>query len=370
MARTAYTYDPRFLLHDAGVDTIRLPTGQLLDPEPRSASVRITRRTAQLVANSGLLNDLVQLPARAATSEELRLVHTDRYVARVRQLAAAGGGGLDAGLRIAHGTWDAAVLAAGTAVALTDAVLDGIVVRAFGLLRPPGHHAGCDRGGGDSVFNNAALAAAHARSTRALGRVAIVDWDVHHGAGTQQVFWDDPDVLFVCLHQDGWFPAGFGDATQIGGPAARGTTVNVALPPGSGDRGYLRTVERVVAPVIRQFGPDLLIISAGQDANLRDPRGRMLVTTHGFRDMTSSLRQVADDVCEGRIVVLQEEAFSPEYSPFCTLAVLEGTVGVRTEVTDPFQGDSELAQARAELRRTLDDALQATIDALSDHWGL
>ncbi|HEX2027571.1 MAG TPA: class II histone deacetylase [Nitriliruptorales bacterium] len=368
MARTAYTYDPRFLLHDTAVDEIRLPTGQVLDPEPKPASARVVRRTAQLVANSGLLNDLVQLPARPAAEEDLLLFHTPGHVDRVRALATSGGGMLD-GTPVAPGSWDAAILAAGTAIALTDAVLDGIVQRGFGLLRPPGHHAAADRTGGYSLFNNVALAALHARR-RGVARVAIVDWDVHHGSGTQAAFWDDPTVLFVCLHQDNWFPAGLGPATDIGGDSALGATVNLALPPGTGDRGYLRALERVVVPILRQFRPELLLISAGQDANLRDPRGRMLVSMDGYRAMAAALREVADDVCGGRVIALQEDAFSAEYAPFCTLAVAEGLVDVRTAVVDPLQGDSELLQARRELRVALDDALRQTVESLAGFWGL
>ncbi|MBX6341669.1 MAG: class II histone deacetylase, partial [Thermomicrobiaceae bacterium] len=214
--KMAYAYDPRFLQHDTGEAEIVMPNGEVLEPEPHPSSSRITRRAAQLIAGSGVLDHAVAVPAREATVEELLAYHTPEYVEQVRRTAEAGGGWLDHETPIAAGSWEAALLAAGAAMELVDAVLDGRARNAYGLLRPPGHHAMADRGMGFCVFNNVVIAARHAQR-RGLERVMVVDWDVHHGNGTQAAFWDDPTALFVSLHQDNWYPAGWGAVEQVGG---------------------------------------------------------------------------------------------------------------------------------------------------------
>jgi acetoin utilization deacetylase AcuC-like enzyme len=367
MGRTAYVYDPRFLLHDLGVDAIVLPSGALLDPESHPSSVRILRRTAQLIANSGLPNELIPLPARSCALADLELVHHRGYIDHVRS-AVERGAMPHEGLPAAEGTWAAALLAAGTSIALVDAVLDGIVTAGFGLVRPPGHHATPDHGTGYSIFNNVAIGAAHAIRRRGAARVAIVDWDVHHGSGTQGIFWDDPDVLAVSVHQERWFPASSGAADELGAASAAGRIVNVPLPAGTGDRGHVLAFEQVVVPALRAFRPELVIIAAGQDGSLVDPLGRMSLTTHGYRQIASRVRAVADEVCGGRVVVLQEGGYSPSYTPFCTLAVLEGVVGVRTEVGDPLAGWSQHEQAVHELLPRAEHAVAAVRALHAPRW--
>lgn len=367
--RTAYTYDSRFLLHDTGVDEVRLPNGEVLDPEPHPSSVRITRRTAQLIEKSGLLRDVDQVPARSATVDEITRFHDASYVEEVRKLTSEGGGELHRNTPVVRGTWDAALLSAGTSIALTRAVVEGQARNAFGLVRPPGHHATADEGMGYCVFNNAVLGALHARDS-GIGRVVVIDWDVHHGNGIQSAFWDDPDALFVSLHQDNWFPGGSGTIEEVGGGDAEGTTVNVALPPGTGDRGYERAFERIVEPILRSFNPGLILVSSGTDASMMDPLGRMIVTSAGFREIATRTRVLADELCEGRLVVLQEGGYSAGYAPFCSLAVLEGLVGTRTEVEDPLAGDSELAQAMVELRDEQEQAIDRVRAVHSRYWEL
>lgn len=368
--RTGYVYDRRFLLHDTGVDQYRLPTGQLMDPEPHPSSLRIVRRTAQLIENSGLVNDLVDLAPKVAGADDLGLVHDDGYIRRVRELTGRGGGQLDRSTPVVPGTWDAALVAVGAAISLVDDVVDGAIRNGFGLLRPPGHHASPGRGMGFCVFNNVAIAVRHARRRRGVGRVAVIDWDVHHGNGIQDVFWDDPDVLFVSLHQENWFPAGSGGVDEVGGARAAGRTVNIPLPPGTGDRGYELAFAELIGPVVRAFAPELIVVAAGQDANMMDPLGRMIVTADGFRSIATAARELADEVSDGRLVALNEGGYSAGYAPFCTLAVVEALVGVRTEVEDPLAGGSELAQAMVELRADQERAIARARAAQAEHWEL
>lgn len=185
--RTAYCYDERFLQHETGLDEHRLPDGSILEPIEHPSSARIIRRTAQLIASSGLLADALIVPARPATEAELTAYHTPEYIAHVQRVTAEGGGWLDPETPVAPGSWDAALLAAGAAIELTNAVLDGHARHAFGLLRPPGHHAMRAQGMGFCVFNNVVIAVRHAQR-RGIQRVMVLDWDVHHGNGTQDAF--------------------------------------------------------------------------------------------------------------------------------------------------------------------------------------
>jgi acetoin utilization deacetylase AcuC-like enzyme len=367
---TAYIYDPRFLQHDTGDYELVMPNGEMLEPEPHPSNARITRRTAQLIAGSGIYEHLTSYPAREATLDEICVYHDPDYTGDVRATAEQGGGWLDKETPIAAGSWEASLLAAGSGMVLVDAVMGGEVRNAYGLLRPPGHHAMPGKGMGFCVFNNVVIAARHAQRQHGVERVMVVDWDVHHGNGTQTAFWDDPNVLFVSLHQDDWYPAGWGAVGDVGGAGAEGRTVNIPLPPGSSNRAYLLALERVVAPIARQFQPEILFISAGQDPSMMDPLGHMMVTMDGFRAIATLLRSIADDVCSGRLVGVQEGGYSAMYVPFCTLAVIEGITGQRTAIEDPYLGDSELEAAEREFRPHQETAVEQAREVQGRYWKL
>ena len=229
------------------------------------------------------------MPAREATVEELELVHPASLIEKVR--AASERGGLEwvgPEARTSSGTWTAALLAVGGLLEAVERVVAGELDNAFVCCRPPGHHASADQAMGFCLFNAVAVAARHVG-----GRVAIVDWDVHHGNGTQEIFYADPSVLFVSLHQDDLYPKGSGTREQRGD----GTTVNIPLPAGTGDDGYRYAFEQVVAPALRRFRPEFILVSAGQDAAASDTHGRMSVTTEGFRAMASETKRLAEELC-------------------------------------------------------------------------
>jgi acetoin utilization deacetylase AcuC-like enzyme len=220
-------------------------------------------------------------------------------------------------------------------------------------------------GMGFCLFNNVAVASLYARR-RGVERIMIVDWDVHHGNGTQAAFYADPSVLFLSLHQEEWYPLGMGTLDQRGEGAGYGATINVPLPAGTGDRGYVAAMARVVEPAARRFRPDLVAISAGQDASMLDPLGRMLVSMDGFRALGRHMRELADSLCEGRLLVMQEGGYSEAYTPFCTLGALEGLTGIRTPVPDPYElaSASELTRAKTVFSH---DTAQALDDAVAAH---
>jgi acetoin utilization deacetylase AcuC-like enzyme len=209
---------------------------------------------------------------------------------------------------------------------------------------------------GFCLFNSVAVAARYLQSRHGLGRVAIVDWDVHHGNGTQEIFYADPSVLFVSLHQDDLYPKGLGTVEQRGAGEGEGATVNVPLPAGTGDDGYRYAFEQVVAPVVERFRAEFILVSAGQDAAATDPHGRMSVTTEGFRGLTRETKRLAEELCGGRLVAFLEGGYSLDHLPLCNLAVVEELAGLAPSwESDPIEIDVPLRLGE-DAKRAVDSA--------------
>jgi acetoin utilization deacetylase AcuC-like enzyme len=235
------------------------------------------------------------LEAPAVAREQPLAVPPESYVASIESLCASGGGFIDADTACVASTWEAAVRAAGGAVALVDALLGGTASVGVSALRPPGHHAEPERAMGFCFFGNVAVAAECARAAHGLERVLILDWDVHHGNGTEAIFASDPGVLFASIHEWPLYP-GTGPASFVGSGAGEGFTVNLPVPSGSGDAAYESLVEHVVAPLVLHWEPQLVLVSAGFDAHRADPLATCVVTEAGFAAMTASVRRAADAV--------------------------------------------------------------------------
>ena len=283
-------------------------------------SVATKRRFLNLVAVSGLLPELTELAPSPASREQVLAVHTSEYVDRIAALSAGRGGDAGDGTTpFGRGGIEIAQLAAGGAITAVQSVVTGTVDNAYALVRPPGHHALPDRGMGFCIFNNIAIAIRHAQSALGVGRVAVVDWDVHHGNGTQTIFYEDPTVLAISVHQDRCFPIDSGRRDERGEGVGRGSTVNVPLPPGSGHEAYADAFRRVVMPALACFEPELVVVACGLDANGFDPMGRMLLHSDSYRALTDGLLEFTG----GRLVVIHEGGYSEFYVPFCGLAVLE-----------------------------------------------
>ena len=336
--KTGLIYDSRFLDHDTGLGLVSatVPADSIWDPQPHAASPQLISRAYSLLNRTGLLSQLVEVPARAATVEDIERVHTAAHVQHIRDVSLAGGGEAGEYAPASRETYDVALLAAGAAMAGIDEVVAGNVRNLYGLVRPPGHHATPDKAMGFCYFNNVAVAARYAQQRHGLGRIAILDWDVHHGNGTQAAFYDDSSVLFISLHQEDWYPTGEGLVEDVGSGAGAGYTINVPLPAGTGNAGYLAAIERIVSPAIRRFQPDMILVSAGQDPSGVDPLARMAVSADGFRVMAAAVTALADEVCAGRLVACHEGGYSEGYAPVCTWAVIEGMSGIRTPHDDPY----------------------------------
>jgi acetoin utilization deacetylase AcuC-like enzyme len=274
------------------------------------------------LARSGVAFERV--PPRAATDEELGRVHDPRFVQSLGELRGRSGY-IDADTYVSPESVDVARLAAGSVVAMVDRMLDGPFGLGVALPRPPGHHARPSHAMGFCLLNNVAVAAAHARA-RGLSRVAIVDWDVHHGNGTQEMFWRDPSILYVSTHQFPFYP-GTGDVDEIGEGEGKGYTVNVPLRAGGGDDVYASAFERVVLPVLESYAPELVLVSAGFDAAARDPLAQMEVSAEAFGWMAAGIARVASASAKGRVALVLEGGYDLVALETSLAAAIRGATG-------------------------------------------
>jgi acetoin utilization deacetylase AcuC-like enzyme len=293
MRNTALLADRRFLDHDTG------------------------RRHPESSARAAVLCDLFEhdafsgfarLEPRLATEEELRRVHAHDHVASVAASAGREHTQFDADTPASSGSFQAARLAAGGAIAMADAILAGEIDNGFAALRPPGHHAETDRPMGFCLFNNVAIVAQHLLRARGLGRVLVLDWDVHHGNGTQHSFYGSNEVLYVSTHQYPFYP-GTGAPDEIGSGSGAGCTLNVPMPAGAGDTEYLAAFRDLIVPVAREFAPDFVLVSAGFDAHASDPLASMCLSTPAYGALTDAMSDLADECASGRLLLLLEGGY-------------------------------------------------------------
>jgi acetoin utilization deacetylase AcuC-like enzyme len=292
-----------------------LPLGKHRQPFPAMDSPDGKRRILSLFRESGITKHLTEIEPQIATETQLARFHTQEYINRVQALSNAFGGEVGDFAALCAGGYDFACLAVGGCISAFDAVLEGKVENAFALVRPCGHHAERDRGRGFAIFSNVALAVLDARERHGVDRVAVVDWDVHHGNGTQWAFYEDPRVLTISIHQDRLYPIESGGLEETGRGAGKGYNINVPLPPGSGHAAYVETMKQVVVPSLRRFKPQLISVACGFDANALDPLGHMLCHSGTFREMTTLLKATAQEICSGRLIICLEGGYAPAYIP-------------------------------------------------------
>ncbi len=313
---TAIVYDPRYLEHDTG-------TGH---PERPS---RLTH-AIEALESMPWFDGLRRIQPRACERDWLTAVHDDDYIDRSLAACRNGRGFLDTpDVTIGTSSWDVAALATGGALAIADAVVAGEVDNGFALVRPPGHHAERDTALGFCLFNNIAITSRYLQRRHGLDKILILDWDVHHGNGTQHSFEEDPSVFYVSLHQYPWYP-GTGARHETGLGAGAGSTLNCPMPAGSGDDDYRVAFKDQVLPAARAFKPDAVLISAGFDAHAADPLGGINLSTGFFRWMTREMMEIADASAGGRIVSLLEGGYDLDALAACVCAHVETLVGARS----------------------------------------
>ncbi len=317
--KVGYIYDPIYLQHD---------TGQ--HPENADRLKAIISHLEQ----TGLRQRLISIKPRAAAIEELALVHDERYIAQIRDLAQRGGGRLDADTGMSAGSYQAALYAAGGVIRATEAVIKGEVDSAFALVRPPGHHATRAQAMGFCLFNNLAIAAECALTDYQLERILIIDFDVHHGNGTQAAFYDNPRVLYISTHQYPFYP-GTGSIEETGSGPAAATTINIPLPAGSGDREYLQVFQQIIVPAAVRFQPQLILVSAGYDAHWADGLALMQVSVTGFAQMVKIIQGLGEQLCNRRLVFSLEGGYNLRALAASVKATLDVLLG-NTAIEDPL----------------------------------
>jgi acetoin utilization deacetylase AcuC-like enzyme len=328
MACPALVLDDIFLEHKA-------PLGHAESPErARAIAAALKASGAEAIART--------LPIRPATETEITAAHAPAYLEDLARTVPGQSGWLDEDTFFSPGSWGAALAAAGGAVDLALASLSGEHPRGLAVVRPPGHHAEHDRGMGFCLLNNVAIAARAARAAGAR-RVAIIDWDVHHGNGTQDIFWRDPDVMYVSTHQWPLYP-GTGGPAEIGAGPGAGTTINLPLPASSGDREYATAFEEVIVPRLLSYRPDLILISAGFDAFVDDPLANMKLSVAGYLNLCRMLREVSERVCEGRLVAVLEGGYDLAGTSACASGVFD-VLAAETCSRVTFRCDNEGASS-------------------------
>jgi len=312
-------YDPIYLQHDTG-------------EHPENAS-RLTLAMAQL-QQANLLPRLAPIGVEAASLADLARVHDPSLVQQVRQLSQRGGGFIDSDTVVGPRSYEAALCAVGGSIVAVRAVLAGQVQSAFALVRPPGHHATRAEAMGFCLFNNIAAAASWALAEGQVSRLAIVDFDVHHGNGTADILWSDPRALFISLHQYPFYP-GTGHWREKGGEHSN--MLNISLPPHTGDEGYAEAMDRLVLPALWRFEPEIILVSAGYDGHWSDPLAWMLLSIPGYRAIVDALLRAARELCGGRLAAILEGGYGPAlaHGVATTLAAMLG---------EPYEDPLGLAQ--------------------------
>lgn len=370
--RVGLVFDDRYLTHNTGIDLVGVTTPYpYAEPIQHISKPVLVGRAKHLLDLYGVTDEMVRIDPIIATDDHLLTYHTPEHLARVKALSDGIGGDSGSGAPMGQGGDRVARLAAGGTIAAVEAVVRGDVDAAYALVRPPGHHAMADEGMGFCVFSNAVLATKHAQQQLGIGKVLILDWDVHHGNGTQAAFWGDPSVLFISLHQEDLYPAGWGAVDQVGVDAGEGFTVNIPLPAGSGNAAYAEAYARIVVPIATQFDPDLVIVSAGQDASVFDPLARMSITTAGYRAMCEAMLGVADACCGGKLVVTQEGGYAAEYAPYCSATIGQTLVGVSDEarrIPEPYGERADRQPASNEVGLDAAAAIERARAVQAQYW--
>ena len=365
---TVYWHDS-FVAHEQPAGEFEAEwTGRLAYREPHPDRPERVKNIYRMI--QGQLGDYVTwADVEPATRDQLERVHTADHLDELRTFCERGGGRLTADTGANEHTYRAARHAAGASIQATAHALesdtDSVV---YALVRPSGHHAQPSQVDGFCYLNNVAVAAEHALTAADIDRVAVLDWDVHHGNGTQECFYDRQDVLVVSLHNDhwSWDPEAHpqtGDLEEVGVGDGEGYTVNVPLPPGTGDDGYDRVFDRLVDPILNAYDPDLLLVSAGQDPGTVDPLGRNVVTKKGFERLGRWARTLASEHAGGRFAIVQEGGYQLSHLGYATLGVLEGALGINTGIDDPMAWmDEDLDSAAA--------AIETAVEFHAEYWSL
>ena len=334
---TGFVWNELFFWHDTGnyAGVLQANPAAYIEPDIHFENPRTKRRFKNLLDASGFIKELSLIEADYADEKAILRIHTAEYIKRLKVLNQNRGGDAGGLTPFGKGGYDIARLSAGGCIALLDAVMTGRVKNGYVLNRPPGHHAMADTGLGFCLLSNGSITAQAAIDNYGAKRVAIVDWDVHHGNGPESIFWTSSDVLTISIHQDNCFPPDSGPIDANGEGEGLGCNLNIPLPPGSGRGAYIETFDKVVLPALYKYNPDLVIVSSGFDGSGFDPLGRCMLYAKAYGELTAKVMSAADDLCHGRLLMTHEGGYSSMTVPYCGLKVLETLLGKDSRVLDP-----------------------------------
>ncbi len=335
---TGFFWDERCFWHSGGNYALTVPVGGLVQPLAAGGlpeNPETKRRFKNLLDVTGLAAELDYRSADPATYADLNRVHPDSYLSDFKRLSDDKGGEMGLRTPFGPGGYDIASLSAGLVKHALLSVLNGQHQNAYALSRPPGHHALPDWSNGFCLFNNIAVAIEAAKAEGLAARVAVVDWDVHHGNGTEAIFYNRDDVLTISIHQEKNYPLDTGDIDARGNGVGNNYNINIPLPPGAGHNSYLQAMRDIVRPALADYAPDVIIVACGFDASGVDPLSRMLCHAETFRALTREVMEAAES-CDGRLVMAHEGGYSELHVPFCGHAVLEEMSGSQITAPDPL----------------------------------
>lgn len=313
--KTGFIYDSRFLEHDTG-------HGHPECSERLSASLNY-------LTEQNWYKSLIQLVPHSIELEKLLYVHDKSYLRRAEEVCRSGNSHLDSmDVSVCTESFDIALLAAGSCIRLADDVINNKIDNGFALIRPPGHHAEMSMAMGFCLFNNIAVSARHLQHEHGLDKIAIIDWDVHHGNGTQHLFEDDPTVLYISTHQYPFYP-GTGSYSETGIGKGNGATLNCPMSVGATDQDYQLAFQQQILPKLDEFKPEIILISAGFDAHQADPLANINLSTDAFHWMTERIMEKANQYCDGRIISLLEGGYNLDALPLCIGKHLESLLQVQ-----------------------------------------
>lgn len=349
---TAFYHDERCLWHTTGEHALIIPVGGHVQPPAgagHAESPETKRRFKNLLEVSGLWKKLSVRDADPVTMEDMRRVHTAEYLELFKAVSDAGGGNAGHYSPFGQGSYEIAMVSAGLVKRGVEDVLTGAVTNGYALSRPPGHHCLPEASMGFCLLANIPIALEAVRAKHGPLRVAVVDWDVHHGNGTEAVYYDRDDTLTISLHQEACFPLDKGAAADRGAGKGLGYNLNIPLLPGGGHRAYMDAFDLMVAPALRAYKPDMIVVASGLDANGVDPLARMLAHAETFRAMATRIKALAEELCHGKLLCVHEGGYSELMVPFCGLAIVETLSGEKTGVIDPLHDTIEAQQPPADM---------------------
>jgi len=312
-------------------------TNDLIEPYFHIDNSLSKKRLFNLIKKLNLLDDLRIIKVRKADTNEISLIHEIEYINKIKSLSEANGGDAGYGTPFSKNAFEIASLGIGGLIDLSEKVFLREIKNGFALIRLPGHHALENTGYGFCIFNNVAIAAECLKKKHNLSRIAILDWDVHHGNGTEKIFYDRSDVLYISIHQHNCYPDNSGFSSDRGFNRGFGYNININVPAGSGHASYIYAFQEIVIKALEIYEPQIIFVCCGFDSSGIDPLSRTLCHADTFRYMTKNLLKLAEEICDGKVVISQEGGYSETHVPFCGLAVIEELVDGKRRYLDPVK---------------------------------